>query len=370
MHNRQDTLPIQTVIIKVTNECNLRCTYCFVESSAPRRVRISEAVVGRLLDQLEDYSTESTIHLVWHGGEPTLAKAPFFRRMKELQAGRSKTFKNLIQTNGTLLTDSYVSILKELEFHIGLSLDGPSDQNDKARIDKNGHGTFSKILHAMEILKRYEVPFGILATVARHNIHDADKLYAFCKEHDVSLKLSPLYHSGQATHNYDSLAISVDEYAMFTKQLAKLWLEDEAPVKIDPIEPLLVNTLGSSIPIGCSFSNNCHHHFLGVGPTGDLYPCGLFQGFTEFRYGNILTTNLNTIVSSKVFHRMDERSQIIANKCVSCFIHENCHGGCPFHAMVNTGSLNERTPLCRPYKESVATIIDEMSNRLYNPQQN
>jgi sulfatase maturation enzyme AslB (radical SAM superfamily) len=54
-----------------------------------------------------------------------------------------------------------------LEFYIGLSLDGPGGQNDKARIDKKANGTFSKILHAMEILRKHEVPFGILATITR-----------------------------------------------------------------------------------------------------------------------------------------------------------------------------------------------------------
>jgi uncharacterized protein len=216
----------------------------------------------------------------------------------------------------------------------------------------------------MEILRRHEVPFGILATIAKHNIHNAEELYSFCKQQAVSLKLSPLYHSGQATINIESLAISIDEYTKFTKQLAKLWLEDEEPITIDPIEPLLVNTLGGSVPTVCSFSSNCHHHFLGIGPTGDLYPCGLFQGYSEFSYGNILTTHLKDIYSSSVFKRLEGRSETILEKCGACSIYEHCHGGCPFHAMVNTGSLYERTPLCQPYKQSVATIVDELSSRL------
>ncbi|MDQ5767937.1 radical SAM/SPASM domain-containing protein [Thiothrix subterranea] len=358
--------PIQTVIIKVINECNLRCTYCFVEPSVPRKVMITETIVRQLLDELEKYSAESTIHLVWHGGEPTLAQPTFFRRMKELQAGRSIKFVNLIQTNGTLLTDSYVSVLKHLDFHIGLSLDGPESLNDRARIDKKGHGSFAKIQHAIEILRKYKMPFGVLATIAQHNINDADKLYTFCKDHGVSLKLSPLYHSGKATCNIDSLAISIDEYTVFTNQLAKLWLEDDDPVKIDPIEPLLVNVLGGSAAIGCAFSKNCHHNILAIGPTGDLYPCGMFQGFPEFSYGNILTTSLNDVVSSNVFRRMDNRSNAIAETCSPCSIREKCNGGCPFHSMVNIGFLNEKTPLCQPYKNSITTILDVISKRLHH----
>jgi len=357
-------LPIQTVVIKVTNECNIRCKYCFVEPSAPRGVVINEQIVRRLLDDLEQLATESAVHLVWHGGEPTLAGPGFFRRMRELQAGRSTEFVNLMQTNGTLLTDSYVSLLKELGFRIGLSLDGPRSLNDSARVDKKGRGSFAKILGAMATLRRHDMPFGILATIARHNIDDAETLYRFCREHRVPLKLSPLYHSGEAARRLDSLAISIEEYAHFTRRLAELWLEDDNPVRVDPIEPLLVRLLGGQAEQGCAFSENCHHRFLAVGPTGDLYPCGMFQGFSAYSYGNILRMRLGDIEYSAIFRSMNERSGAIAEKCEPCAIRAHCHGGCPFHALANTGSLNERTPLCRPYKEAIASMVDAMAVRL------
>jgi len=358
------TLPIQTVVIKVTNECNMRCTYCFVEPSVPRRVMIDEEIVCRLLDDLEDFSTESKVHLVWHGGEPTLAGPEFFRRMKKLQAGRSIEFLNLLQTNGTLLTSSFVSVLKELGFQIGLSLDGPRIPNDRARVDKKGRGSFSRILDTMELLRRHEVPFGILATIARHNVDCALELYDFCREHRVPMKLSPLYHSGAAARHLDSSAISVEEYAAFTRGLAERWLVDDEPVEVDPIVPLLVRVLGGSAGHGCAFSENCHHRFLGIGPTGDLYPCGMFQGHEGYSYGNIKMMSLGEIESTPTFSAMSARSEAILETCEPCAIREQCNGGCPFHALANTGSLNARTPLCRPYKEALATLVDGISTRL------
>src|SRR5512140_2591664 len=138
-------LSIETVIIKVTNDCNMQCSYCFVERSVPRRVFIQYAVLKRLFDELERCAGGDTVHLVWHGGEPTLAGPDFFRRAVALQANRSVRFENLLQTNGALLDDAYLDVLKSLGFSIGLSLDGPAPLHDRARLGRGGASSFQQV---------------------------------------------------------------------------------------------------------------------------------------------------------------------------------------------------------------------------------
>lgn len=342
----------KSVIIKVTNDCNLRCKYCFVSESVPRNITISDSIISLLFDQLEQIPSEETIHLVWHGGEPTLAGVNFFKRMKDLQKGRNKQYKNYIQTNGTLLTDEIIETLCNMGFEIGLSLDGPPELNDQNRIDKQGVGSFRKVADAMQLLEKHEIPFGILATVSKHNINHAAELYNFCQERGLNLKLSPLYQSGRAILNIDELAITPIEYEQFLSQLADLWFNEEFPISIDPIEPLFMGTLaGEKIHQGCSFTANCHRKFFAIGPTGDLYPCGLYQGFNDFRYGNIFDMTLEDIEYSDVFARLERRSENIEKRCQGCDLYELCYGGCPFQALTGAGDLNKEAPQCKPYTE-------------------
>ncbi len=359
------TPSFKSVIIKVTNECNLQCKYCFVSDSVPRRTVINEAIVELLLKELERVSSEETIHLVWHGGEPTLAGGEFFCRVKALQAGREKRFENYIQTNGTLITDELIETLHNNGFNIGLSLDGPSSLNDQNRIDRNGAGSFQRVSKAIQKLRKRGIFSGILATIAKHNVDRAEELYNFCREQEIRLKLSPLYRAGRAIHNIDALAITPEEYTRFLNQLAGLWLEDARPVFINPIEALFLGTFaGSKIQRDCSFTANCHREFFAIGPTGDLYPCGLFQGLEEFKYGNIFDMAIDEIKQTAVFARLEHRSEAIASRCQPCDLYEICYGGCPFQALTGTGDLNKEAPQCTPYREVISEMLDQFHEKV------
>ncbi len=96
-----------------------------------------------------DASTEPVISFSWHGGEPLLAGLDFYRKAVALQkkwkpAGR--TIINGIQTNGTLLDESWVKFLAEENFRLGISMDGPEDLHNQFRKTRDGKGSFQKVL--------------------------------------------------------------------------------------------------------------------------------------------------------------------------------------------------------------------------------
>ena len=68
------------------------------------------------------------VQFVWQGGEPMLAGLDFYRRALQYQHPyrQQKQLKNSLQTNGTLLDDEWCRFLKEHDFLVGISLDGPT----------------------------------------------------------------------------------------------------------------------------------------------------------------------------------------------------------------------------------------------------
>jgi radical SAM protein with 4Fe4S-binding SPASM domain len=85
---------------------------------------------------------------------------------------------------------------------------------------------------------------------------------------------------------------------------------------------------------------------LGVMPDGSVYPCNLFFGRPGFRLGNILTDPFHTIWSNRL---LDFFRTFSRNACpqASCSLHDTCHGGCPAHSLIHSGSLSAPEPRCK-----------------------
>lgn len=359
------TLNTHTIIIKVTNDCNLNCKYCFVEESVPRNQIIPIETIRLLFDELEEHVSQPVIHLTWHGGEPMLAGIDFYKKVIDLQKNYKKRFVNAIQTNGTLINEEYARFFKANSFLIGISLDGPQDINDLVRVDRNDKGTFEKVAGNLLILKDVNVGFGVLATIASHNVGQAEKLYSFFKENKLSVNFSSLYPSGNAVRNIDSLLISSREYASFMTEITDFWISDSQPVEIRSIERIFANLLScANSSKTCTFSEKCHESFLALGPTGDLYPCCLFQGHEDFRYGNIHQVSLSQIPETPAWGNLARRVEYISGACSNCEINEYCHGGCPFNAFVTYGELNRKDYYCGSHKKAFPSMLSILENRI------
>ena len=72
------------------------------------------------------------VPFAWQGGEPTLLGLDYFRKIVELQKkyAQGRAIKNTLQTNGTLLNDTWCQFFAENKFLIGLSIDDPRRLHD------------------------------------------------------------------------------------------------------------------------------------------------------------------------------------------------------------------------------------------------
>src|SRR5262249_45015880 len=109
--------PTVTLIIKVTNACDMRCRYCFIEPSIfhkTMKIETARRVVRAFLDS----SYFQNVHFVWHGGEPLLRGRGFFEQILAEQQARPTrvVYTNATQTNGTHLDDEMMDFLLANDF--------------------------------------------------------------------------------------------------------------------------------------------------------------------------------------------------------------------------------------------------------------
>jgi uncharacterized protein len=108
------------------------------------------------------------VHIAFHGGEPCLAGPGRVHNwcsraadaLSDLAAPRFT-----IQTNGTLISDAWVDVFRRHRVHVGVSLDGPREVNDRYRLDRRGRGTYDSVRDGIERLRDRGLDFGLLSVV-------------------------------------------------------------------------------------------------------------------------------------------------------------------------------------------------------------
>ena len=178
------------VLAKPTGSvCNLNCSYCFYlrkELLYPgSSFRMSDEVLDNYICQLIESHHSDKVTVAWQGGEPTLMGVGFYRRAIELQEKYRRpgmTFENTMQTNGTLLNDEWCEFLRENDFLIGISIDGPRELHDAYRVDKRGRPTFDKAIRGLRLLQKHGVEYNVLVTVNRTNADHPLDVYRFLRD--------------------------------------------------------------------------------------------------------------------------------------------------------------------------------------------
>ena len=349
------------VIAKPTHDCNLRCKYCYTEESAEDG-RMSERVLDLSADKISDAFKKSK--WIWHGGEPLLMGVDFYRQVRDVQKHYSESkgvkFENSIQTNGTLITEDLLDFIEESkDFHLGMSLDGPEYLHNQTRIFRNGRGSFKRVMRGLNLAKRRNkkgrgrIGGGVICVISSQNIRHPKELYYFFKENGIDVKFNPLVKSGRAIGNLKELGITPGEYGEFLEELWEIYNSDalsegEARICIDPFSEVIGNMV-TRRPLGCNYSESCRDTFISIGPQGDIYPCGRFDGVKEFRIGNIKTHTIQEAVDSEINRELRKRGLETVAGCRDCEDGEVCNSGCMHNAYSN-GDVMGRDPYCRSYK--------------------
>lgn len=287
--------------------------------------------------------------------------------MLEIQKKYKIKFKNKVQTNGSLINNEFADFFKRNNFVIGLSIDGPKNINDLTRFDKRNNSTFSNVMDNIKILKNYNIQFGVIATISKYNVKHPKEIYDFFKENNLSFQFNPIFYSGNAKENFNFLAISPEEYTNFLIELGETWLDDPNPITISVFDEIFGFILNNgNYDQLCCFSRDCHKNFLAIGPTGELYPCCLFQGYNTFSYGNILSISLKDISNTFAWEIMNHRKESIDTKCSNCSIYKYCYGGCPFIAYIGQGTINDRDYYCNSYKKFIINMMNNIKRKIKN----
>lgn len=356
---------MKTIILRVSNECNLRCSYCYDSQNHNNSLKqLRENATASFRENMEqliadiNLLTKNIAHptIIFHGGEPLLVHPKVLDEFcKELER-----FRFHIQTNGTLIDDETIQLFKKYCFRVGVSLDGANEFQNKERIFLNGKPSFNTVLRKIHLLQNENIKFGVIMSINRNHINTAKELYDFLAKEKLQCNIRPVFAKDSKTVN----VLSAEEFVQFWCELFDIWLSDEEK-RVDSwqIQEFVQEICKLKIPDyrvkSCECSPNCFENFVSLDVRGNLYACNRLYGIPQFYYGNIRTTEIGNI-NRKIKDITDTRKKAIEKKCGQCNFYTNCYGGCPAEAYDMYGSLEEISQFCMIRQ----AIYEHVKNRI------
>ena len=175
--------PIGLVLLQATSFCNIDCAYCYLPGRAVRGKTMDLATVAAVAQLIFNSSLlEGSLDIVWHAGEPlTLQPDYYAQAIAILEAGRPRNVRlNYgFQTNGTLIDDRWIDFFETYRINVEISLDGPRSLHDRYRRQRNGSGSYARVMNGIAKLQARDYPFHIIGVVTAQTLRQAAELMAF-----------------------------------------------------------------------------------------------------------------------------------------------------------------------------------------------
>jgi uncharacterized protein len=355
-----------TIIVKPTYACNLRCTYCFISKAESEAPRMSRQTVDNLFQRATEFcGTGKTICFVWHGGEPMLMGAEFYRYIGEKTRQLSEyKIINAMQTNLTLLDEKMLEVVVEYGFRLGTSLDGPAPVHDLTRLGKAKRPTFQRSWDGLQLLRSKGLLISGIAVLNKTNKDHIDEIYDFFNSNQISFRVNPLEYQGSAVDHLPDLTLSPRDYGDAMTKLFDRWFADEnTRITIDPFRTIIDNILSDGVNTGCEFKRACHESILSVSPDGNVHPCGKLSGVEDYLMGNINEQGLGECLQSAKLDVLSRRVPEAIPECAACEYLELCNAGCPVGPH-NAGDLMTPDIYCGGKKQIFEHVLTALEANL------
>jgi uncharacterized protein len=367
----------QIFLKPVGSLCNLGCSYCYYLDKSHScgkdgPVLMQEDLLELYIRQHIEASTEPLIPFSWHGGEPLLAGLEFFRKAVVLQKKwkpASCTIVNGIQTNGTLLNESWVRFFAEENFRLGISMDGPEDLHDLYRKTRDGEGSFHKVLHGYDLALLHGIDAEILCVLNADNVKHPLPVYRYFKKLGVrTMTFLPLVeHQNSGNGLVSARSVPPAEFGTFLCRVFDEWIEqDIGRVKIQVFEEALRSSFNQEHTL-CIFKPVCGGVPV-IEHNGDFYSCDHYADHSH-RIGNIREVTLKELLNSPKQKTFGLSKLSLPQLCLDCEVRNMCNGECPKNRFIHTPAgepgLNY---LCAGYKKFFTYCLPfvEAVSREYN----
>lgn len=345
-------------IIKLTEQCNYSCSFCRYSQHRQRDFGIPEQLVIKLILECYAYNRTNGIrnmNVIFHGGEPLLyGKDRLSTILEKIEKEIPKDFsiEYSIQTNSSLLSDSWIDLFKEYNFDVGISLDGPIQVNGHYGINKES--SVDNAVSAYHLLKDNGIDCGFLSVITNEHLNELNGFFEFFIDNEIeSVGLCYCYNK------FDGDSVDPTMLGKWLVGLYELYFNASRRINIrefDLISRRVLNHPHNACSMSCRESCGS---YITITPDGNVEFCDDYD-LDEGRVnslGNLNCQSLLQILKESKYQIMKKQSmEILQQKCTSCEVFDLCRCGC------SRNDNNGNNFFCDTYK----ILYPYIQNRILN----
>lgn len=335
---------VLTVWLHITNQCNLRCTYCYVNKtneamSLPIGQKAIDAAVRAALSG--DYHS---LKLKYAGGEASLEMERVFQiHDYALHACRERRLdlQAVILSNGTLFNEHSIDGLKERGIKVMVSLDGLGREHDAQRPFRGGQKSARRVIENIDRLIRKGLPPHLSITISDRNCDTVDEAVDFALQRNLTFSLN-FYRENDCSAAFPQLQYS--EKRMING-LLKAFQKIEQNLPPWSVAGCILDR-GQLITPQEQSACGVARDYMVIDHHGRISKCHMemHQAVTDVDNANPLAM----IRQAKV----GVQNPAVEEKegCRDCEWRYWCTGGCPVATYRATGRYDIKSPNCNIYK--------------------
>ena len=321
----------QSISLNVSASCNLSCSYCYAargsfEGAQPNAM--DWEVARRAIDKLLSEATpEAPITVGFLGGEPFVNRSLIHQSVKYAAAQgarRGLDVRFSVTTNGTLLKDEDLNLIRSHRFAVTVSVDGGERiQNLQRPLPVSREGSYDLLKSSIGPLLHDPGSTSIAAraTVTRFDLNLPDRFAQILSLGFPEVGFAPLRAAEAAAG-----VLNDEDWPRYLGALI-----DTARPELERAErgqPMRHTNLavglkqlyrGASSPYPCGAGGG----YFSVAANGDWYACHRAIGSPEYRLGD--NDELDSALRRKFLIARHVHSQAACNQCWARYL---CSGGC------------------------------------------
>lgn len=329
--------------IKPTMRCNMQCKHCFNGDAFSHKdmLQVDQACIF-MEKACQEYRK---VKVIFHGGEPTLAGIGFYKDFFQYQqtlVNKYRTeFKNVITTNGLLLSEELVDLFNANNVQINISYDGPFNSVLRQYSDR--------VLNNILMVRDKGSKFRCFCTLSKESVCHLEEIYDWFKQNRLHFKTLPIEKRGYAKENGDivmSPEILASQFAIMYEKWSK---DKDCHISYSTMEEL--STLRRTAP----YKKYWFGRKIALNPDGLMYTFGRPNDVRYCLGRPSEAANLSDCFNTEEYKKcLNEMEKMRAVRCPNCSSKITCGG-----VNINIAYLYVEEMDLIDYSCKQAALIDE-----------